>query len=250
LVYGREKQATLPGAMSASDSPLAGFPGVRTERDYVVHTLARLSPMGFTADNTIACVGTCRDEICSSLGREVTEVWGEAFNFSSLGGMLLLGKTGVGAACHHAPIENGRARYVFFAMPHIGVLGDGRFGLCKRPGRSDESAACGTLAAIVRELELGPLETEVDPNDIEISIVRQALSPRIEGRSTSMLDLTLLLQQIIEHDLERLLELSLGRCAADYGVFTGIQIHTPAGNQVWPKTQYAVVNGQRRRLNL
>ena len=206
--------------------------------------------MGFTADNTIACVGTCRDEICSSLGREVTAVWGEAFNFSSLGGMLLLGKTGVGAACHHAPVENGRERYTFFAMPHIGVLGDGRFGLCIRPGRSEESSACGTLAAIVHELERGPLDTRLDQSDIELSIVRQALAPKMDGTPKSMLELTVLLQEIIERDLEQLLKSGVGHCAADYGVFTGIQFHTPAGNHVWPKTQYAVVDGSRVDVTL
>lgn len=97
------------------------FPGAVTEAAMVARSLEVLATHGFTADNAIACVGVCRDELCRSLVWTVREAWGEAFNFSSLGGMLTLGTAGFTAAHYHAPIVDGRERYVYFVMPHIEI---------------------------------------------------------------------------------------------------------------------------------
>lgn len=59
--------------------------------------------------------------------------------------MLFLGKTGFLAAQHHAPNEEGRERYVYFALPHIGVDAKGEIGRHDRPGRLQPSHACGAL---------------------------------------------------------------------------------------------------------
>lgn len=47
------------------------FDRVVSERDFVKGSIEALSPLGFTADNTIACVSLCRDEISSTLAMGV-----------------------------------------------------------------------------------------------------------------------------------------------------------------------------------
>ena len=67
------------------------FPGARSEVDFIEESYKAMAEHGFDAENTIACVGVCRDELCRTLVWSVRDVWGEAFNFSGLGGMLTLG---------------------------------------------------------------------------------------------------------------------------------------------------------------
>jgi len=121
------------------------FDRVSTEADFVEKAYIALNKFGFNADNSIACVGICRDEICQSLFEEVNKTWGYAFNLSSLAGMFFAGKTGLMAAMHHSPIVEGKERYVFYAMPHTALDTEGRIGKCKRTGRPGESIACGAL---------------------------------------------------------------------------------------------------------
>ena len=97
------------------------FPGALPQDDFVTKTYRALQQLGFSAPNSIACVSVCRDELTLPLVTKIAEVWGEAFNFSSLAGMLFLGKTGFSAAYHHAPRIDGRERYVHFAIPHIAI---------------------------------------------------------------------------------------------------------------------------------
>ena len=99
----------------------AYFPNAISEAVFVSSSYDSLELQGFNNANTIACVGVCRDEITNSLLEKLQKVWGEAFNFSSLGGMLFLGKTGFTAAQHHAPVDGGRERYVYFALAHIAI---------------------------------------------------------------------------------------------------------------------------------
>jgi hypothetical protein len=40
-------------------------------------------------------------------------------------------KTAILAKIHHAPIENEKERYVFYAMPHIAIDNDGQLGRCR-----------------------------------------------------------------------------------------------------------------------
>ena len=153
----------------------AHFPKVFPEADFVESSYASLYLHGFSDKNTIACVGVCRDEITRSLLDKIQKVWGEAFNFSSLGGMLFLGKTGVLAAHNHAPIVGGRERYVYFAMPHIAIDQYGAIGVCYRSGRPGSSGACGALIAFRQEMLDGDLSLEFDLDDIEQSLLKHRL---------------------------------------------------------------------------
>ncbi len=228
------------------------FPGTMTEAEFVSRSHTALNRMGFTDDNTIACVAVCRDEITRSLMDQVHEAWGEAFNFASLGGMVFLGKTGFNAAHHHAPVERGRERYVYFGMAHIGIGPDGEIGWCERLGRPGVSTACGALAGVLAELESGHIHTEIDPDDREQSLLKTRILRRLKwGEPPSLLRLTRLAYEIIRHDLHRMVDLTVDTDRADYGCLIGIQIHGRNRQQyVWPGEMFAVVDGERFEIAL
>jgi len=254
LLRGRSRPSAgraIPIAMSVAETVSRVFPGALPEKTFVRRTLTRTKRLGFTADNTIACVGTCRDELCRPLEQAVFRTWGEAFNFSSLGGFPFLGRTGVTAARSHAPLCDGKERYAFFALPHIGLSQDGELGVCHRSGQTAATAACGALDVIRGELERGPLREEPDREDPEMSLIRRALAPVVPpGSKPDLLALTRLALGVIERDLERLITLCVGSIRADYAVFSGIQINTPDGNWVLPQNAYAVVDWAHVELDL
>ncbi len=79
--------------MSLRQTLATHVPQARPQESFLRAVHSHLVPLGFEAANTIACVGVCRDEITRSFVDGVQRTWGEAFNFSSLGGLLFLGKT-------------------------------------------------------------------------------------------------------------------------------------------------------------
>jgi hypothetical protein len=226
------------------------FPGAVAEIAFVKRTLEALRPHGFSKRNAIACVGVCRDELCRSMVWTAKSVWGEAFNFSSLGGLLTLGTAGFRAAHSHAPIVAGKERYVYITMPHIGISADGELGKCVRKGRHGSSAACGALTAIHEELSTDSLSLTLDHDNIEYSLIKQELLPYLHrDQLPDMGQLTKAMATLIRDELERYVELTVDTSKADYAVFTGIQIHCPVeGSIVWVDRAYACVDGSRHNL--
>ena len=230
----------------------AHFPGTISEADFVRSSYEALYSHGFSDENTIACVGVCRDEITRSLVDRIQKAWGEAFNFSSLGGMLFLGRTGFSAAHHHAPVNDGRERYVYFAMAHIAIDDDGNIGVCYRPGRPEASGACGALIAFRQEMLDGGLNLELDLDDIEQSLLKHRLFRKIRyGDFPDLVELTKIAYEVILEDLERLVGEMVNTTVSDYAIISGIQIHgTDKEQYVWPGVKYVVKNGQRDELVL
>ncbi|MEM7127249.1 MAG: hypothetical protein AAF702_13035 [Chloroflexota bacterium] len=227
------------------------FSGAVREVAFIRNSFGTLSSYGFTSRNTIACVGVCRDELTRTFVDEVQKVWGEAFNFSGLGGLLSLGKTGLTAAHHHAPIEDGRERYVYYVLPHIAIDGSGKSGACYRPGRTEPSTACGALIAFRNQLIEGIKSVEVDWDDPEQSLLIRRLLPEMDTNNVpDLVTLTQVVQRVIVTDLERLIGLTINTDISDYAVCSGIQIHGPDQKQyVWPSTMYVVKNGQRTNVS-
>jgi len=227
------------------------FPGAVPQHHFIVGSYEALHRHGFRAENTIAFASVCRDEVTLSLVEDIEKTWGEVFTFSSLGGMLTLGKTGFLAAQQHAPIEDGRERYIYYALPHIAIDAQGEFGNYYRPGRQKVSHACGALVAFQRELANGALELALDPDDLEQSILKQHLLRKLKyGDVPDLLSLTRIAHAVIVEELERMIRLTVDPLRSDYGVFTGIQIHAPEGRHfVWPGTAYAVLNGAQVNLS-
>ena len=219
------------------------YPGALSEAAYFDRSYEVLAELGFESGNSIACAGVCRDEITRPFLDHVHRVWGEAFNFSSLAGMLLLGRTGFSAAIHHAPTTAGIKRYVFFAMPHIAIGADGEIGHFIRPGQTEAVGACGALLAFQKELEGRYVHLELDPDDLEQSLLKQRLFRRIPyGDVPDLVRLTQIMHETILEDLERGISLTVDPSHCAYAVMTGIQIHGPEDEDwIWPSVSYAEV---------
>eukprot|EP01083_Nonionella_stella_P234604 825728_1 len=133
-----------------------------SEYFFLAHEVA--ANLGFTDENTMGMAAICRDEITEGCMERIVNYWGKTFNCCSLAGFITIGKTGLGAATAHAPIDeiDGKRRFVFVAMPHIAINRHGKVGVCQREGIKEESHACGALEAIVKELQIGKLQIRLN----------------------------------------------------------------------------------------
>src|SRR5215475_12262624 len=185
--------------MSWETSMTNEFPEAILQDRFVTGSYEKLHRQGFQAENTIAFACVCRDEVTLPLVEDIEKTWGEAFIFSSLGGMLILGKTGFLAAQQHAPIdEGGIERYVYYALPHIAIGPHGEFGVYFRPDRQKASHACGALIAFQHELATGSLELALDPDDLEQSLLKQHLLRKLRyGEVPNLLSLTRIAHAVI-----------------------------------------------------
>lgn len=226
------------------------FPGAYPCDAFVDYSQFRLHPFGMNQKNSIACVSVCRDEIATPFMNRLHNAWNGAFNFSSLAGMLYLGVTGFQAAHHHAPNTDGRERYVYFAFPHIAIDENGTPGNCRRSGRQAMSQACGALLKILEDCSQGAVSLDLNPNDVEQSLLTQRLFGKFGSvEIPDLVTLTLATQHIIREDLERMIQLTVDPSTTDYAVFTGVQIHGPAHKDwIWVETSYVVVDGVRKPL--
>lgn len=239
--------------MSHFESALSKyFPNSMPQGDFVRHSYEALKAQGFRDQNTIAFVSVCRDELTLPLVEKIKKTWGEAFIFSSLAGMLFLGKTGFLAAQHHAPNKEGRERHVYFAFPHIGLDAEGHIGRYNRPGRLQTSQACGALHGFQNELASRTVNLCLDPDDFEQSLLKQHLFRKIKyGDVPDLLGLTKIAQIVILEELERMINLTVNQKQTDYAVLTGIQVHGPEEKDfIWPCEVYWVNTGTRKDLSL
>ncbi|MBN1335160.1 MAG: hypothetical protein JXB39_04310 [Deltaproteobacteria bacterium] len=238
--------------MSAREVREARFPGALPEQTVLDRLSEVTAPLGFDPPNTIACVGVCRDEIAQHLPALVRQVWGEAFNFCSLGGMLFLGRTGFRSAHHHAPVVGGRERYLHLAFSHVAIGEDGTLGHCCRLGRPGASAACGALEAFRQAHARGDAGLFLDPDDVEMSLLSRRLSARMKpGARPDLADLAHLAREIIAEDLDRMLHDTADPAQADWVAVTGIQIHAPEGEEwIWVPPGVASINGRAQAVHL
>ena len=228
------------------------FPGSGLLDDYIDGTRRVLDEFGFGPDNALASVCVCRDELVRSFVKKVESVWGEAFNFSGLGALFYAGTTGLNAAIHHAPQLGDREQYVFYAFPHLSLGEDGTYGVCYRAGRPKKSVACGALFAFAEEWLAGEMELDLNPEDMEQSILCQRLARELPANTEHNLkEITELAQRVALKDLEALLTKVVDTSVADYAVFSGIHIHGPDQREyIWSSSSYAVLNGEKHSLTL
>ncbi len=226
------------------------FPGAVPQDELVERLNRALHDLGFTAENTLASVGTCRDELARPLRQQMQAAWGEAFDLSGLGGLLSLGRTGFAAAHHHAPVVDGRAHYLYVAMAHIGIDADGGTGTCRRPGRPDPSTACGALVAFKDELHGGCLRLRHDPLDAEQSLLKARLLEVLpHDHLPDLAEITHAAHSVIAADLEAMAAELLDPATDCYALCTGVQIHAPDGaTWIWPGQSQATVNGATSKL--
>lgn len=237
--------------MSFEEVMKESFDHAIKEVEYVRKTYNTLKEFGFNDDNSFASVCVCRDEISQTVRSIIKHTWGEAFNFSSLAAMFTAGKTGMKAAIHHAPQIEGRERYVFYVVPHIAINEDGKSGFCKRRGIKDDSSACGALCLFLSELHQGKLLIKLDEEDIEESLLKRRLLREIPyGHLPDLIELTKITRKVIQEDLEHIIGQVVDTSKSDYAVFTGIQIHAPDANYIWPADSYVVIDKEQRELKI
>jgi hypothetical protein len=214
---------------------LDAFPGAIPVDDYVKRTFEAVLPYGLVSANTLAMVGLCRDELTDAVAEPVRAAWGPPFRMSGMAGMLFLGMAGMRAAQFHAPGQDGRQRFVVYVMPHIGIGADGTIGYVRRPGQDKTTTACGALMAFLAELEAGRMLSDLDPYDLEMSLLRQRLIRAIPyGDIPDIVALTTIARDCILEDLVRTAARMHSWRGADIAVFSGIQIHTSEGDYVQP----------------
>jgi hypothetical protein len=233
------------------------FPIQIEESEYAKWSYDKLSRLGFDTLNTIPIVGLCRDELTGTFLNAISNVWSYhghgydtvAFITHSLAGMVVMGKTGIGAAQGHSPQDkDGKKHYVYYAFTHIGFNHTGHPGSVKRFGIEKESEACGALFALHAELESGNVNIAVANDDEENNLKKRLKDYPGVGHNTSISSLTKAAHSAIYEDLENLIKLTpdcrnpTSKC--DYAVFTGVQLNGGVeGNSIWPGHAYAVVNG-------
>ena len=225
------------------------FPSPVNEENFVTSTAATLSSLGFNRENTLPIAAVCRDEICSPFVGVIEKHWGNCFTLGGLGGLPFGGRTGLGAASHHAPDIHDRERFVVYAMTHIGFGPDGEIGGCVRPGMKDLNSACGALKAYSGQLTQGNVETRIFTDDGEFGMLAHRLAKAGSMMAgTDLISVTNAALSVINEDIDKLATAVFDTGKADYAVFTGTQIHLPDQNLVQPSAGWLVINGQRQDI--
>ncbi len=185
-----------------------------------------IDQVGFSTGNCLPVVAVCRDELMHPFSHAIARAWGDPFDAGALGGLAFLGRTGMGAALGHAPIGDGRQRFVVFAFTHIGVDADGTVGQVMRSGMSAPSSACGALAGFRDDWLAGRRKMAFDPDDPEQSMLRRRLAPLVHTQvAPSLATITELARQATITDLAVFLDLARGARPVDVLWFSGIVAH-------------------------
>lgn len=230
--------------MSFQTSLNQHFPNAKPISQFVNQSSDWLHELGFAAENSLASIGRCRDELTLPLLHALEAEWGAVFDLAALAGMLFAGKTGFSAAIAHAPTRSERKRYLFFAFTHIGITVDGEVGQHLREGQDAPTTACGALCALQAELVAGKRDLTLYPDDIEQSLLRQRLIPTIGSTVPDLVTLTMGACEAISADLQQIIDLTVDAARDDYAVLTGIHIHTPlAEDYIWLSRAMASVDG-------
>ncbi|MFI0527661.1 MAG: hypothetical protein ACH37H_16255 [Ilumatobacteraceae bacterium] len=213
--------------------------------------LAALGPHGFHLGNTLALVGVCRDEMMFATEAVINEVWGPAFDISSLGAMVFLGSSGMAAAAHHAPGLDGRRRYVLIVLPHIGCGDDGTLGEVRRDGHTHTTPACGALVVLHRELVAGVRKEGLERHDLEMSMLRSAMLPHIPvGEAPDLVALTDLARRVSTEEMVWLSQGLVHDDDADVAVISGAVVHHHDHDRVVVAEAWVTLRADTTRLQL
>lgn len=176
--------------------------------------------------------------------RQLAARWGPAFDMSSLAGMIFLGRSGMQAAAHHAPDDTGRRRFVLFVLPHLGIDAGGAIGRVQRDGQRVASPACGALVAVQAELAAGRLNVEVDPTDLELSLLRLELLRRVAyGHVPELPELTAIAGQAAVAEATRLTAELVVEPGTNVALVAGTVVHGPDGDHVAAAESWVSIGG-------
>lgn len=218
----------------------SGFPDALRTAELVARLADRCTEQGFLASSTLLIAGFCRDELCFPFVAHLEDVWGPAFHVGSLGGLVTIGRTGIAAAFGHAPEDPGAPlQYLVVAGPHIGMDELGEFGQLRREHQPTDSRTCGALMSFRDALGAGDVDLRHDPDDPEMSLLRQRLVPALRDEVLpDPVRLTRLVARLIDDDLADLIRWradSLGNAPeVRVAVVTGVLVHTSGGDWFEP----------------
>eukprot|EP00850_Spirogloea_muscicola_P019077 SM000183S03971 [mRNA] locus=s183:19529:21445:- [translate_table: standard] len=241
------------------------FPGCQRDGEFLQSVRSSLDHLGFSKDNSIALVATCRDEITHHFYRKIDEIYGESFDMSALAGLVTCGPTGLKAGMSHAPNQSGSEKYIFFAFPHIGIDKEGQQGKIHRIGRSQASSACGALLAMHKVIahNQGSIpDADLDADELEVSFLKKRLGSHIKAlpqkpSEFSLADITKLTMEVTAKELESYIHKAGITGTVDYAVITGVQIHAGADSftgekgfedYIFPGEKYAMLGNERKEI--
>lgn len=232
---------------------LPTFPIAYREDEFLPWSVSALEGHGFSRDDTIAAVSTCRDELCRGFDSLVEDYWGQQFALGGLAGMVSAGRSGIVDLSRHKPSLEDAGHFVLYGMAHIG-LANGAPGSCQRRGRIEDCGACGDLCRLQRDLRRDaavarPL-AESTPRlpDPEANLLRARLVPHITPQHLDdLVSLTELAADAIAHDLEYLVEAVMPM--ASVAIFSGILVHADGPTFVAPRGSVLRERGRRFRID-
>jgi hypothetical protein len=229
---------------TGEDGCVHHYPDAVGVEELLAWTSLALGAHGFTRESSLPLVSVCRDELMFPFVDAITAHWGHCFDVSSLAGLPLLGRTGVGAALGHTPDEDGRHRLVVFAFPHIGV--DGAVGSVHRPGVPGETTACGAIEVAREALGRGVSGVVLDPHDLEESLLVTRLREVIgDAPVPDLVEVTELVRRAAVEELDVLLAgLATPQVPVDVALVSGVVLHGPQVDSVSLATAAVVVDGR------
>lgn len=215
--------------------------------DFVTWSEWALARVGFRPSNALALVALCRDEIMDPFEAALSATWGRPFDVGALGGLVLVGRTGLAAALSHAPGEDGRHRFIAFCFPHIGIDADGTVGRVQRRGMLRASSACGALVALRAQLARGEVAGAIDPDDVEQSLLSRIIGSSVDLRRVpSLVELTDLARTIAVADLGRYVDLARAAEPVDVAYVSGLLVHLPDARDVVARVEAHVLIDEQR----
>jgi hypothetical protein len=229
---------------------LAPYPELLAVPSLLDWTRDTLAPYGFAEHTSLPLVSVCRDELMFGFVDAVTAHWGHCFDLSSLAGLPLMGRTGLGAALGHAPDDDGRHRLVVFAFPHIGA--DGGLGAVHRPGVPGTTSACGAVDVARNALLAGVSGVVLDPHDVEESLLVRRLRRTLgDAPVPSLPEVTELVRAAAVSELALLLGgLSTAETVVDWALVSGVVVHGHDEDAVSVSSATVVVDGVAEHLTL
>jgi len=210
------------------------YPNATPETIFVADSFQQLNQLGFGRNNTIACMGTCRDISARALYAQFSETWGDLSTVEMNGCQL-----SAQALKQFLDVQETAAR------PHLLIVGLTQIGI-------DTDAGWHALDRLQRECMFAQAawHTKLDLQD-DLTSLRHQLAPYLTEFSPSLVELTFHAHNAMCDALQSWIDQHLDSAEINYAVLSGIQLFGNTDEQlIWPGVGYAVVNGQRHVLEL
>ena len=215
------------------------FSGAVPDDELIKDIVKLLGRHGFHSESSVNLVSTCKDAICKDFTRKVERLSGKTADISALAGFSFCGRTGLKIAVASAPVVAGRQQYVFWVAPHIGSGDCGAARILEPSARQHSHCTCSALNLIHNELKKGRFVATLDPQDIELSLVRQQLATGLSwGAVPSLVALTRHAYSAALDSVRQLAAAAIDTTKCDYAIVAGVLINgTDGQDRFWPGAQ-------------